>query len=197
MGGKDRRTLAFIKSYPRPYQIFEKITKADPWPYKDNREFYVKRDRALVAITYLLAARISEVLRLKKNQISHDKNMLIVKEIKLSKSTHKDKRRRVQFRQEAFLTLTGSRAPLTNLILAYLELIYYDDDLLFPFSTVRAWQIITHLTGEPPHYLRAYGENFLYDMWKQDLLAVADYIKVDPATLQQYIRRSYIKYKPV
>jgi len=44
---------------------------------------------------------------------------------------------------------------------------------------------------------RALGENFLYDAWDHDILAVSDYVKVNPRTLEKYIRRSYEKYRPV
>jgi hypothetical protein len=48
-----------------------------------------------------------------------------------------------------------------------------------------------------PHLFRALGENYLYDAWDHDMLAVSDYVKVNPRTLEKYIRRSYEKYRPV
>ena len=48
-----------------------------------------------------------------------------------------------------------------------------------------------------PHLVGALGENFLYDIWDHDILAVSDYVKVNPRTLEKYIRRSYEKYQPV
>jgi hypothetical protein len=35
------------------------------------------------------------------------------------------------------------------------------------------------------------------DAWDHDMLAVSDYVKVNPLTLEKYIRRSYEKYRPV
>ena len=223
-----RRTLKFIEQYPSPEAIYKKIME-NSWPYTRNREFLQLRDRALVALTYLLALRVSEVLRLKKSQFVFTRKVIIVQGIRLSKSRWKvckfcrkpvrveerrkhlleqhgvdgdpekyfvSKPRASQFRPEAWLPVRGKRAPLTLLVLKYLVKLK-PEDKLFPITRVRAWQIITHILGEPPHWLRAYGENYLYDKWKHDLLAVADYVKVDPKTLQQYIRSGYRKYRPV
>jgi hypothetical protein len=119
-----------------------------------------------------------------------------VRGIQLSKSRYRNRPRREQYREEAWLPMQGERSPLTHLVLDYLQLLE-GDALLFSFGRVRAWQIISKLLGVPCHWLRAYCENYLYDNWGKDILAVSDYIKVDPRTLQLYIRRSYQKYKPV
>jgi integrase len=164
------------------------------WPYKTNKDFYHTRDKALCAITYLLAARISEILRLEKSQFLTEKGRVIVQKIELSKTRRKGHPRQDLYRQEAWLPLAGKRAQLTQLFLDYLNIC--DTETLFPFGRTRAYQIISTITGEPCHWLRAYGENYLYDNWDKDILAVADYIKVDVQTLQRYIRRSYAKYRP-
>ena len=201
MTGQNKRTLKFIKSYPTPKELYGKIVNSEGWDYKSNREKFLIRDRALVAILYLLALRISEALRLRKEQFifpeeSGREDAVIVREIKLSKSRWKDKPRKEQFRQEAFLPLRGPRAKLSRLVMRYLTMLG-PQDKLFKFGTSRAWQIVTTMLDVPCHWLRAYGENFLYDVWKHDLLAVSDYVKVNPRTLSEYIRRSYKKYKPV
>jgi integrase len=197
MTGKNRRTLKYIQYYPSPNELYQKITSASGWNYKTNMEFYQVRDRALASLIYLLGGRISEILRLKKNQFLMNHDKVIVRGIKLSKSRYKNRPRREQFREEAWLPLHGERAGLTLLVLDYLRLVDADDVLLFPFSRQRAWQIVGCLLGVPCHWLRAYCENYLYDNWGKDILAVSDYVKVDPRTLQLYIRRSYQKYKPV
>jgi integrase len=197
MGKLKRRTLKFIQYYPSPKELFQKIVNAHGWSYKTKVEFYRMRDRALAALTYLLGGRISEVLRLKKNQFIVGEDKVVVRGIQLSKSRYKNRPRREQFREEAWLPLHSERAGLTGLVLDYLRLMDGDDVLLFPFSRQRAWQIVSCLLGVPCHWLRAYCENYLYDNWGKDILAVSDYIKVDPRTLQLYIRRSYQKYKPV
>jgi integrase len=196
MGKLKRRTLKFIQYYPSPRELYQKIVSAPGWNYKENAEFYHARDRALASLTYLLGGRISEILRLKKSQFIVERDRVVVRGIQLSKSRYKDRPRREQFREEAWLPLRGERSGLTELVLSYLRLLG-DNDLLFPFSRQRAWQVINSLLGVPCHWLRAYCENYLYDNWGKDILAVSDYIKVDPRTLQLYIRRSYQKYKPV
>ena len=190
---KPRRTLKYIQHYPKPREVYESIIFGDQWPYKTNVEYYKKRDRALAAITYLLAARISEVLRLETWQITIENNRVVVERIELSKSFKKGKPRNDLFRPEGWLPLLGNRAPLTELVTDYLAVC--KTKRLFPFGRIRAWQIITTITKEPCHWLRAFGENYLYDVWDKDILAVSDYIKVDVRTLQKYIRRSYQKYE--
>jgi len=94
------------------------------------------------------------------------------------------------------MPLTGERAEFTRLVMEYVDVIP-DDAQLFPFDTGRGWQIVTSILPDHTcHWLRAYCENYLYDRWDKDLLAVADYIKVDERTLRQYIRRRDEKYLP-
>jgi len=189
-----RRTLKFISTYPQPQELLQKIETSEGWPYQINKEFYHLRDQALVSILYLLALRISEALRLRKNQFSEHRRRVVVKEIMLSKSTRKDKPRKDQFRIEGFLPLSKERAGFTDIIMRYLRRLH-SEDRLFPFGRVRAWQITTSVLGIPNHWLRAFGEDYLYEHWDHDILAVADYVKVDPRTLQEYIRKRYQKYE--
>lgn len=189
-----RRTLKYIKRYPTPQQLYEKIISAKGYNYKTDKQFYLVRDRSLVAITYLLAARISEVLRLTKSQFEYTEKGILVTGIELSKSTKKGKPRNVLYRTEATLTTHGERADLTGLVIKHLDQI---DGDLYLFGRVRAYQIISGITGEPCHWLRAYGENYLYDQWNHDILAVADYVKINAQTLAQYVRGSYKKYPTV
>jgi len=193
---KDRRSLKYIQMYPRVQDIYNKLAYGKSLDYKSDMDYYLRRDRALVAETYLLAGRISEVLRLEKKQHILEKEVILVQGIKLSKAKMKDKPRRNQYRQEAFLPLTGDRARITQFVLDYLLEDAPTEGKIYKFGTRHALRITVALTGEPCHWLRAYGENYLYDHWDHDILAVADYIKVDPRTLANYIRRSYAKYKP-
>jgi len=197
--GKDRRTLKDIQSYPDPKDIYQTLMESEGWPYKVNKQYYMQRDRSLVALIYLLALRISEALRLRKNQFifnGNGKDRIVVQAIKLSKSRVKDRPRKEQYRQVNYLPLVGERAKLTEFVTDYLEILE-PDELLFKFKGFRAWQIVTALTGETCHWFRAYGEDYLYMNWDKDILAVADYVKVEPRTLQEYIRRRFEKYKVV
>jgi hypothetical protein len=91
------------------------------------------------------------------------------------------------------LPLEGDRKVFTDLVLAFLPSIS-DNSRLFPFTTQRGWQVVTSLVGIPCHWLRAYCEDYLYEHWGKDILAVSDYIKVDARTLQAYIRKRYLRY---
>jgi len=64
------------------------------WIYKEKREFYYKRDRALMSLLFLTAGRISEVLSLTKEQFDFQadrnfiviRNMILVKRLKTRKA---------------------------------------------------------------------------------------------------------------
>jgi integrase len=193
---EDRRTLKDIQTYPTPQKLYQQVVSAPGWPYKNNVERYQKRDRALVSLLYLLACRISEARRLIRKQfvMGEENDRLVVDSIKLSKPRKKGKPRRHEFRSEAWLPLKGERAPLTRLVMDYLELLG-PEDKLFSFGNSRALQITHAILGIPNHWLRAYGEDYLYETWDHDILAVADYVKVEPRTLQEYIRKRYEKYQ--
>lgn len=194
--GLGRKTLRKIPYYPPPQEVYKTLLTAQGWPYKADRETYLIRDRSLAAITYLAGLRISETLRLKKSQFIEREDYVEIRTIELSKSRMKGKQRRDQYR-EGRLPLQGERLPLTKLALLYLEELD-EDERLFRFKTARAWQILTALFPEATcHWLRAWCEDYLYTKWGNDLLAVADYVKVDPRTLQEYIRRRYQKYPTV
>jgi integrase len=188
-----RRTLKYIQNYPSSDNIYNHLTKSEGWFYKTNKQFYAARDKALVCLMYLLALRVSEVLRLKKSQFTIEKDRIIVSGIELSKSIRLGKPRNDLYRNVNWLPLHGERLKLTKLVQDYLVI---SDDQLFKFGRVRAFQITTTYLGVPNHWLRAYGENYLYDAWDHDLLAVADYIKVDGRTLGLYIRKGFMKYQP-
>lgn len=107
--------------------------------------------------------------------------------------TGKEKARIHTFRQEAWLPLTGERSKFTEIFVQFLQVACEDEGRgIFYFKTPRrALQIVGALTGMWNHYFRALGEQYLYRQWGNDLLAVADYVKVDPATLGKYIQESY------
>jgi hypothetical protein len=194
--GKERRVLAMINRYPTPMELYESIFTRQ-WPYKKDRDFYIKRDRALAAILYLCALRISEARRLVKSQFKL--NPFRVEAIKLSKAEkHNSKTgkiiiRKDLYRKDARIPLQGDRGIIGQFILDYLALLE-ENEQLFPFSNSRADQIIKNMLDVPPHWLRAYGENYLYDLWDKDLLAVASYVQVDPRTLTKYVHGTHTKY---
>jgi len=194
--GLGRKTLHKIPYYPEPKEIYKSLLKSEGWPYKTDKETYLIRDRSLASVTYLVGLRISETLRLTKGQFIEHENYIEIRTIELSKSQLKGKQRRDKYR-EGRLPLEGERLPLTKLVLLHLETLN-EAGRLFRFKPARAWQIITCLFPDATcHWLRAWCEDYLYTKWGNDLLAVADYVKVDPRTLQEYIRRRYQKYAAV
>lgn len=190
--GLGRRTLKLLDYYPTPQELYNKIVKSSGWPYKTQKLFYLSRDRALCSLLYLLGLRVSEALRLERSQFVKMEDHVLVRAIKLSKR----KEGKEAYRQEGFLDLKGERKELSFLVVDYLDLLKKKEkDKLFSFGTCRAFQIVSLMLGIPCHWLRAYCENYLYDVWEKDMIAVADYLKIHPRTLPLYIRKSYTKYK--
>lgn len=196
--GTGRRVLADIDYYPTVDEIYEKIMQYQG-QYKTNQDFYVTRDRALAAILFLAQLRKSEAHRLTKEQFK-DKPFRI-EAVKLSKSKKINRKtgevitRKDSFRKEIRIPLSGKMGKLGKLIQDYLSLLE-PKDRLFPFSDKagRTNQIIGEMLGVPPHWERAFGENHLYELFGNDLIAVANYVQVDPRTLAKYIHRTPEKY---
>ena len=217
--GTERKTLDKIEYYPEPQEIIDKLNSRQGWEYQDEKtaKFYQDRDKALAALLYLGALRASEALRIKKNQFINKGDHILIRAIKLSKCRVEGRPRRKEYR-EAQLPLTGPREPLSRMIMNYVQQLDADARL-FPFSlektlmktgkdgkpvkpqtigTKRMWQIVHALLPEfTEHWLRAFGEDYLYDQWEHDILAVSDYVKVDPRTLQEYLRKRHEKYNVV
>jgi len=65
-------------------------------------------------------------------------------------------------------------------------------------GTNRAWKVVKALLPKATaHWLRQYGDDYLYDAWDHDIMAVSDYTKQDARTLQLYLRKRYQKYRSV
>ena len=108
------------------------------------------RNQALFSILYLTNSRVSEITkRLRKNQIEI-KNMNSKRYI-LFKDLHTEKNRQHPLRN--IPVLIEKEHPMADIVLKYIEL-YNDNNLLFPISRQRAWQIIKKMCGQRCHYLR-------------------------------------------
>jgi integrase len=193
--GLNRKTLKKIPYYPEPLELYNNLDKSKGWPYKINKDRYMIRDKCLIALTYILGLRISETLRLTKEQFFFHEKYIEVRSIELSKfyiSKVKKKQRKNKYRI-GFIFLTKERSIFTHFITDYLNIV--KEGKLFKFGKVRAYQIFeSYFPQFTCHWFRAFCENYLYSTWDHDLLAVADYIGVDSPILQQYIRRGYEKY---
>jgi hypothetical protein len=199
--GTDRRTLKKIPYTPQPKELYQEIVTSPGWGYKRNKDKLLTRDRSLIALTYLGAFRISETLRIRAEDFipvmdkkSGNTHYIEIRAVELSKSFKKGKPRNDLYRT-ARLPLSGDRSKFTDLVLEWVNIVKHGK--LYQFGNTRAWQIITSfLPGATCHWLRAYGERYLYNEWDNDLVAVADYVKVDERTLAQYLRGTWMN-KPV
>jgi hypothetical protein len=197
---KDRRVLANISHYPEPKEIYESINNTK-FSYKDNpykpnqKALLIARDKAFVALLFLGQLRISEAERLTVEQFKEAKlqSMKLSKAERFSKKTGKRIVRKHLYRPEIFIPTKGEAGKLGSLIENYLTFLA-PKDRLFNFKNARAEQIIKNVLGIPPHWLRAYGENYLYELFDNDIIAVANYVQVDPGTLSKYIHRTPEKY---
>jgi integrase len=217
--GTNRDTLRKIAEYPTPQEILTRIENPKTnWLYKadDSRELMLLRDRALIAVLYTGALRISEARRLTVNQFKLDPFRIVA--VKLSKAerrrrnirnsegvlipipeTHPDFNkiyvRKELYRKEVRLPTKGPRGEIAGFIKTYITLLTdYPDFKLFNIGNTRIEQIVKHKVGVTPHWLRAFAENELYELWDNDLIAVAKYVEVDPGTLSKYIHRVPAKY---
>ena len=218
----NRRTLRMIDQYPEPKELYERIINLETdWKYSTLPQFserttrLITRDKALPAVLYNAELRISEVERLTKQQFKQNPFRIVA--MKLSKSekrmrtmrdvngnliaipeTHKDYGRIITrkdlYRKEIRLPTKGYRGKISLLIQEYLDLIEDEDALLFNLQNHRIDQIVKNKLGVPPHWLRAYGENELYSLWDNDLMAVAKHVQVDPRTLALYVHGTPEKY---
>jgi integrase len=108
-----RRTNEDIKKRLGLEQIYSLIA-GKTWPYKQQREVYYKRDRALMSLLFLTAGRISEVLSLTREQFDceADRNFVVIRNMILVKrsKTRKGKpvrHRTAPIRDEVPLPLKG------------------------------------------------------------------------------------------
>src|SRR3972149_1652677 len=93
--GKLHRTLEDIDRKLEPKEVWN-MTHARHWPYKANKDALIHRDRALLDLLYVGAPRISEALRLRKEQFDVNadfefvliRNLVLSKRKKLSKTKH-------------------------------------------------------------------------------------------------------------
>jgi len=98
------------------------------------------RDKALVALTFLLGARISEVLNVKVSDITKEGDFLIFDTIV--------KKRKEQIMRKVPVPLED---PLARYVVEWLE--YVKEGKLFDITPQRAWQIMKKV-GISPHELR-------------------------------------------
>lgn len=198
--GTDRRVLAHITHYPTAQEIAEAIL-AYQGEYKTKTDFYTKRDRALAAILFICQLRKSEAHRLVKAQFKE--HPLRIEAMKLSKAEKRStKTNKIITRKQAYRTLIpiptrGKLGVFGKIVQEYLDELE-PKDRLFKFKDGSGYtnKIIAKIFSDkyPPHWLRAFGENLLYELFDNDLIAVANHVQVDPRTLAKYVHRTPEKY---
>ena len=148
-----RRTLKDIENYVSPDKILLMIKEGRAWPYKTRKEFYKKRDRALLVTLYLTASRISETLLLKKDQFNFsDPEFVVVEDFKILKRKKKTLQKEGRPMVNIPFPKVGVLKPFTEMVLDYLP---FSSNRLFPFTRHRAHQLVKYQTGMWPHYFRS------------------------------------------
>lgn len=199
--GVGRRTNEDITKRLGLEQIYTLITEK-MWPYKENKEFYLKRDRALMALLFLTAGRISEVLSLTKEQFDFqaDRNFIIIRNMILVKRlrTRKGKpvkHRTAPIRDEVPLPLKGPLSKFTKLVQDYLCLIDKPEERLFKFKRHRAWQIVNSVTGQWCHWFRSQAESYYGKYVFNTPFALRDFVGVsDIESLGPYVKTQWKDY---
>ena len=200
--GVHRRTLEDIKAHLGLEQIFNLIT-SKTWPYKINMDFYHRRDRCLMALLFLTAGRISEVLSLTREQFDFeaDENFVIIRNMILVKrwKTYKGKlvkHNTSPIRDEVALPLDGPLSKFTELVQDYVQNIKGPKACLFAFSRRRAWQIVKHVTGEWPHWFRSQAESYYGKYVFNNPWALRDFVGVSNVeSVGPYVKTSWKDYE--
>ncbi len=196
--GVSRRTNEDIKRRLSLEQIYTLINSKS-WPYKVGLDFYPIRDRALMALLFLTAGRISEVLSLTKEQFDFEadqnfiiiRNMILVKRLKTRKGKPV-KHRTAPIRDEVPLPLKGNLSKFTRLVLDYLDLINDPEKKLFEFKRHRAWQIVNYVTDQWCHWFRSQAESYYGKYVFNTPFALRDFVGVsDIESLGPYVKTQW------
>lgn len=177
-GIRKRSVERDYKFYDPPRRVYDKITKTS-WEYKVRQEFYNLRDLALMCILYISTSRASEIVRSKvkggyspsinKSQFVPIGNYLMLRMVPIFKRRNVEIIVDYPLRNEIPFPLKGGLTIFTDPIVSYLELLE-DNEELFKFNRIRAWQIVNHITGEFPHYLREMGLKMWLRIFDKDLV---------------------------
>lgn len=176
-----RRTLRDKGKRVEPEQILEWIENKH-WRYSWNREFLELRDKALISLTYLLCGRVSEILRLKREQFKEHKRFLIVKEYRVLKNKVNP------IRDDWALPKQGRLAPFTAIIRQYLNQLPRTRNKVFQIKRARAHQIVKKITGKWLHWFRAMGEAYYMRKVFKDPVKCASALRLRRSdTLIEYV----------
>lgn len=149
-----------------------------------------------MALLFLTAGRISEVLSLAKEQFDFeaDRNFIIIRNMVLVKrlKTRKGKpvrHRTAPIRDEVPLPLKGPLSRFTRLVREYLSLIGASKEKLFNFKRHRAWQIVNHITDQWCHWFRSQAESYYGKYIFNTAFALRDFVGVsDIESMRPYVK---------
>lgn len=182
----NRRSVVDVHYYDPPAEIFKAIM-SESFNYTERTVQLQARDKALMALIYTTAARVSEIIPgktrvgqapgIKAQDIIRDNDFIRIRNLIQIK---------VKTFERAGVTIPitdpteyptrfeiplpryqGSLAPFTQLIEDYLE-IGQDTDPLFPITRQYAHRIINRDSGHWPHYLREQGIRYWYRIFRGD-----------------------------
>jgi hypothetical protein len=199
--GVKRRTLEDIKARLGLEQIHNLITSKE-WPYKTDWERYHKRDRCLMALLFLTAGRVSEVLSLTREQFDFEadrdfiiiRNMILVKRLKTRKGKPV-KHTTAPIRDEVALPLSGPLGKFTMLVEDYVQGLD-PKARLFSFERRRAWQLVKFITGKWCHWFRSQAESYYGKYVYTSAFALRDFVGVtDIESLGPYVKTSWKDYE--
>lgn len=180
-----RRSVVDIHHYDPPAEIYKAIT-SEAYPYTERTQQLQARDKALMAVIYATAARVSEVIPgktrvgqtpgLQAQDIIFDQDFIRIRNLRQIK---------VKTFERSGVTIPitdpleypvrfeiplprnqGSLAPFTELIESYLDT--QDTGPLFPVTRQYAHRIINRDSGLWCHYLRDQGIRYWYRVFKGD-----------------------------
>jgi len=181
-----RRTLAYIDRYLDPDEIYNMIMNAPVWAYKRKKEFYEKRDRALLCLLYMLGCRINELLMLRKSQFDFsDPEFIIIRNFRISKRKRRTIQREGVPQVDLPLPREGRLSKFTKTILDYYDVA---EERMFNIGRVRAWQIVKYMTGKWCHYFRSQRLSYLVNTLRS-ATATAKIMGIkNPQTITHYYK---------
>lgn len=158
---KTKRGVDDIPEFKNLDEVVEMVLNAKPIPYTFDREEKQRRDKALLAMQPLTAARISEILALQKYQFDETAKpgFVVIREMIVLK-------RRKKVTIDKPLSKTGILAPLTNLVMKQVHATKGKHDFVFDLGRHRAWEITRQMTGLWCHYFRSQKFSFLINKTK-------------------------------
>jgi len=195
---KTKRTVADIQRFCPPKEILDLVSNPGrQWPYKERPNYYHTRDQGLIALTFLLSARIHETLRIKREQFDFntEADLILIRDFEVGKR----KKKTIQQFGRVLKDLPipkhprAELYPFTQLILAHYRQL--DRESLFMIGRKRAWQIFNHITGKWCHWFRSMALSYYVNKIRNPLAISRMFGVKNPQTLLHYYRGTWQEYR--